>query len=87
MSHLDVENRVYPTGFDDDPECEAQCLWFALCDNPANGVADAGPRGPCRSVSGAPTRSGSLSSSSAGSADLAWPRQPLGGTQWLYTST
>ncbi|WP_301122969.1 MULTISPECIES: hypothetical protein [Mycolicibacterium] len=46
MSHLDVENRVYPTGFDDDPECEAQCLWFALCDNPANGVADAGPRGP-----------------------------------------
>ena len=45
MSHLDEANRVYVSGHEGDPDYEAPCMWFALCDHPANGVGDAGPMG------------------------------------------
>jgi hypothetical protein len=39
---LDHNARVYARDYSDDP---AQCMWFALCDNVANGLRDAGPLG------------------------------------------
>jgi hypothetical protein len=45
MSHLLDSTRVYFPGHDGDPDHEADCMWFALCDRPANGVGDAGPLG------------------------------------------
>jgi len=45
MAHLDPDARVYPPGHDGDDAHQAPCMWFALCTNPANGVADAGPLG------------------------------------------
>jgi hypothetical protein len=34
---LDPEARVYAN---DDPDREVTCQWFALCENPANGLRD-----------------------------------------------
>lgn len=38
---LDIDARVYA------PDCDdpAPCMWFALCENDANGLRDAGPLG------------------------------------------
>lgn len=41
VSGLDIDARVYAPG-SDVPE---GCHWFALCDNVANGLRDAGPLG------------------------------------------
>jgi hypothetical protein len=40
MSRLDIAARVYPivNGVEDTSHGEAPCMWFALCDNPANGL-------------------------------------------------
>lgn len=38
---LDTRDRVYAEGV----EAAAPCMWFALCDNDANGLRDAGPLG------------------------------------------
>lgn len=46
MSRLDIEDRVFAEDFLDDDSAYAPCMWFALCDNPANGLRDAGPLGP-----------------------------------------
>lgn len=45
MATLDINSRVYQAGHEDDPDYEASCAWFALCPNPANGLADGGPLG------------------------------------------
>jgi hypothetical protein len=46
MSNLDTAARVYPTFADGTEGTEpAVCHWFALCDNPANGLRDGGPLG------------------------------------------
>lgn len=45
MAHLDPAARVYPPGHHGDDAYQAVCRWFAICANPANGVADAGPLG------------------------------------------
>ncbi|QSM01181.1 hypothetical protein SEA_NANOSMITE_157 [Mycobacterium phage Nanosmite] len=40
MAELNVADRVYPVGHEDDPDYEAPCQWFARCENPANGLRD-----------------------------------------------
>lgn len=45
MATLDINNRVYAKGHENDPEYQAVCGWFALCRNPANGIANAGALG------------------------------------------
>lgn len=39
-SRLSTEDRVYPSGFEDDPEFVTACAWWAKCPNPANGLRD-----------------------------------------------
>jgi hypothetical protein len=42
---LDIHARVYAENVPELADQEAPCMWFALCDNPANGLRDAGPLG------------------------------------------